>query len=308
MIKPDFTIKETKKDKNLSVFEISPLPQGYGYTVGNALRRVLLTSLPGVAVTEVKISGVRHRFSTLEGLREDILEFILNLKEIRFKYRGEKPVKLTLEKTGPGEVKAGDIKTTADVEVVNKDLVLGHLADKKSKIKAELLLERGIGYLSLDERKSERIGVIPIDAIFSPVRRVNYQVEATRVGRRMDFDKLILEVLTDGTISPSEAIKQSSQILVDFFNQIINPKPSSQKAGNEEKRNSKKVDLEISVEELDLPPKIANALRKGGYKTLKDLIGAKPSDLTKIKNLGQKSVSIIEKVLSQKGLSLKPEK
>ncbi|MGB9911397.1 MAG: DNA-directed RNA polymerase subunit alpha [Microgenomates group bacterium] len=310
MIEPNFTIQETKKEKNLSLFEIAPLPQGYGYTLGSALRRVLLTSLPGTAIVEVKISGVRHRFSTLEGLREDILEFLLNLKKVRFSYKGDKPLKLTLEKSGPGEIKAGDIKTPAEIEVVNKDLVLGYLADKKSKIKAELLVEKGVGYLSLEERTSDRIGVIPLDAIFSPVLKVNYHVEPTRVGRKTDFDKLTLEVLTDGTISPAEALKKSGEILVSFFNQIVKPKkPVNKEEDNNQIANSKDDSLlETPLEDFDLPLKVVNALKKAGYKKVKDLVKATPEQLLKIKNLGEKSVKEIEKVLAGKGLSLNKEK
>jgi len=180
------------------------------------LRRVLLSSLPGAAITQIKISGAKHKFSTLEGLSEDIIDLILNLKQVRFKYEGSKPVKLELEKGGPGEVKAGDIKTLANIQVTNKDLLLANLADKKSKIKVEMTIENGFGYQLAEANKENKLGLIPLDAAFSPVKRVNYQVEATRVGKKTDLDKLVLEITTDGTIKPKEALKSSAKILIAF--------------------------------------------------------------------------------------------
>lgn len=303
MVDPLFQIKKEKETANFGRFVIEPLEQGYGKTLGNALRRVLLTSLPGAAVTRVKITGVKHRFSTLEGLKEDIIEFILNLKQLQIKYEGERPAKLTLEVTGPKEVKAADIKTPAKVEIVNKDHLLGNLADKKSKLKAEMVVELGFGYSPAEERKSEKLGVISIDASFSPVRKVNYQVEATRVGRRTDLDRLIFEITTNGTIKPSEALKQAANILVAYFNQVVSPKkvPKAKKKAAVAPLGM----FELTVEELDLPTRIANALRKGGYGTLGDLTAATRTDLAKVKNLGEKSIKVVEAALAEKRASLK---
>lgn len=305
MLGPVFSIKPKKETADYGEFIIEPLEQGYGHTLGNALRRVLLSSLPGAAVTQVKITGVRHQFSSLEGLKEDIVELILNIKQIRLKYQGEKPAKVRLEAKGQGEVKAGDIKTPAGVEIVNPDLVLAKLADKKSSLKVEMVVESGFGYLPAEERKSGKIGIIPVDASFSPVKRVNYHIEATRVGRRTDLDRLILEITTDKTISPGDALKESAKILAGFFNQAFEPKEVVIEEEKKEELPSEV--LRLTVEELNLPTRIANALRKGGYKTVGDLTAAVAADVAKVKNLGEKSVKIIQAALAEKEVGLKGE-
>ncbi len=304
MIASVFNIKSEQENATFGRFAIEPLEQGFGQTLGNSLRRVLLSSLPGVAITQIKISGVKHKFSTLEGMSEDIIDLILNLKQVKFKYEGEKPVKLELEKAGPGEVKAGDIKTSANVQVINKDLVLANLADKKSKLKVEITVERGFGYQPAETGKENKLGLIPVDAAFSPVKRVNYQVEATRVGQRTDFDKLILEVTTDGTIKPKEALKESAKTLIAFFNQIVNPKKMAVK--EEPKLPVYEEATRLTLEELDLPTRIVNALRKSGYGTVSDLLGIKPGDLAKIKNLGEKSIKTVQAALAKKEVKWEP--
>lgn len=306
MSDPVFQIKIDKETPKEGVFIFEPLEQGYGQTVGNALRRVLLASLPGAAVTFVKIAGVRHQFTTISGLKEDMVELILNIKKLRIRYRGDKPTKITLEATGPGDIKAEEIKTPPNVEIINKELVLGTLADKKSKLGLEMTVEKGLGYSPFEERKSETLGLIPIDAIFSPVIRVNYKVEATRVGRMTNFDKLILEVLTDGIIAPLAAVKESAGILISYFGQIIEPKkPKIEKKG--EAKVSPEV-LKIMVEELALPTRIVNALERAGYKTIEDLVSADRETMTKVKNLGTKSIKIIDAALSEKGVEFSKEK
>ncbi|MFZ5365665.1 MAG: DNA-directed RNA polymerase subunit alpha [Patescibacteria group bacterium] len=300
MIQPIFQIKTEKETKNEGVFILEPLEQGYGQTVGNALRRVLLTSLPGAAVTFVKIAGVRHQFTTIPGLKEDVVELILNIKKLRIRYDGDKPVKINLEVTGPGEILASKIKTPANVEIVNKDLVLGTLADKKSKLQIDLTVEKGFGYSPFEERQSETLGVIPVDAIFSPVLRVNYKVEATRVGRMTNFDKLILEVLTDGTISPLEAVKESTKIIISYFEQILEPKKP--KVEEKEKIEASPEVLRLMIEELSLPTRIVNALEKAGFKTVEDIVSAPRNEISKVKNLGAKSIKIVEAALSEKGV------
>lgn len=303
MINSIFAVKAKKETADQGKFIIEPLEQGYGHTLGNALRRVLLTSLPGAAVTQVKIAGVRHQFSTLEGLKEDMIELILNIKQIRFKYKGEKPAKIKLDAQGPGEVKAGDIKTPAEVKIVNPEHVLGILADEKSKLKVEMVVEKGFGYLPAEERKSETLGVVLVDASFSPIKRVNYKVEAMRVGRRTDLDRLILELTTDKTISPSEALKEAAKILVACFGQIVEPKEVPIEEEKEEELPSEV--LRLTVEELNLPTRIANALRKGGYETVKDLTTASDLDVAKVKNLGEKSIKVIKAALAEKEVGLK---
>lgn len=299
---PIFAVKTEKQGRENGVFVMEPLAAGYGVTVGNALRRVLLTSLPGAAVTLVRITGARHQFSTIPGLKEDVVELVLNIKKLRIKYNGEKPVKARLEATGPGEVKAKKIKAPTGVEIVNKDLVLGTLADRKSKLTCEMTIEKGFGYSPFEERQSRIVGVIPVDALFSPVRKVNFKVEQTRVGRLTNFDRLVLEVETDGTIKPSEAITSSAKILLSYFNQIVSPrKPKREKP--EEKREDLEA-LNLSVQELNLPTRVANALEKGGYKTVANLVESDKKELIKVKNLGAKSIKIVEAALAEKGASL----
>ena len=303
MVDPLFQIKKIKETDNYGQYQIEPLKQGYGHTLGNALRRVLLSSLAGAAVVQVKISGVRHQFSTLKGMKEDIIELILNLKRLDIDYRGDKPVKVTLDAQGPGEVKAGKIKTPAEVKIINKDQVLGNLAEKKSRLKAEIVIENGYGYSPADERVSDKLGVIPIDASFSPVRKVNYRIESTRVGRRTDLDRLIFEIETNGAVKPAEALEKAAEILVAYFQQLVDPQKAPEV--EKEKLSASSAMTDLTVEELDLPTRIANALRKGGYGTMGSLTAASRADLAKVKNLGEKSIKIIEVALAQKDVSLK---
>lgn len=304
MIIPTFQLKTEKESADFGVFVLEPLQPGYGNTLGNALRRVLLNSLPGAAIVQAKISGVKHLFSTLKGLKEDIVEFTFNLKKVRLNYKGNKPIKITLDKTGPGVFTANDFKTPAQVEVINKKLVLGTLADASSKIKGEFLVESGYGYILSEERESTgEIGVIPLDAIFTPIQRVNYHVGATRVGRVTNFDKLTLEIWTDGSILPKEALLEAAKTLTAFFDQVVNPrevvkeeKPSLKEKGSEE--------LLLTVEELELPTRIVNALLKVGIKTVGDLQKAGIKRIAKVKNLGGKSLKIIEATLAQRNVGL----
>jgi DNA-directed RNA polymerase subunit alpha len=278
------------------------LEQGYGFTMGNSLRRVLLTSLTGAAITSVKISGVKHQFSSLKGLKEDIVEFILNLKKVRFAYDGEKPIKATISFKGPGEVKAKDIKVSSEVKIANPELVLAHL-NKGSKIDASMTIERGSGYRSADETETKELGLIPVDAAFSPITRVNYRVEETRVGRLTNYDKLVLEIWTDGTIEAKDALMKSSEILLSYFNQVVNPKKVEKKE-EEKKEDGLGPVGKLSVEEIGLPTRVANALVKAGYETVDDLATAKRAELVKVRNLGEKSVKIIEAALGEKNVSL----
>lgn len=299
MNEPVFEIKEEQKKENYAKFVISPLEQGYGVTLGNSLRRVLLTSLPGAAISSVRISGVKHQFSTLKGMKEDIVEFVLNLKQVRFRYQGDKPVKLTLFVKSPGEVRARDIKTPANVEVANPEVVLAVL-NKGAKLEAEMELTTGSGYSPAEERPTKEIGLIPVDASFSPVFRVNYKIEETRVGRLTNFDKLNMEIWTDGTVSAKETLVNAARILVSYFNQIVSPKavkknevPSPSELGPAGK---------LSVEEIGLPTRVSNALDKAGYSTVEDLVKADKKELVKVRNLGEKSLKIISIALNEKGV------
>ena len=305
MLDPKFSVTVSKETDNYAQITIEPLKQGYGHTLGNALRRVLLSSLPGAAITSVKVKGVNHQFSTLAGMSEDIVQLILNIKTIRVKMKPDlSEATLKLEAKGPGEVTSGQIKGPVGVEITNPEVVLAHLSDKKSTLQIEFKVETGVGYSLAEERKTPTIGIIPVDALFSPVKRVNPHVQATRVGRRTDFDKLTLEIWTDGTISAKDSLDTASQILVEHFQHLINPGEIEDTGEDSIIGKYPNETLSLTVEELDLPTRIANALRKGGYKTVADLQQATKSDIAKVKNLGERSVSLVENALIQKDVSL----
>jgi len=295
-----FNIHEKKIGANHSQFEIIPLREGFGHTLGNSLRRILLIALQGAAITSVKFSGSQHQFTTLPGVREDLVEVVLNLKKVRLSSQSKKPVTVKIDKVGPGQVVAGDIKTSAVVQVANKNLVLAHLADKKAKLVAEMTVEQGFGYSPADERKTLRgtMGLIPIDAIFTPILKVNYSVENTRVGRATNYDKLTMDILTDGTITPKKAIREAAGILAAYFSRVYNPVKKAKKTTKEKPPQVLKLDLA----ELDLPTRTVNALEKGGYKTVGDILGVSSRDLTEVKNLGKKSVALISKILRKQGV------
>lgn len=296
-----FEIIEEEKKKNYSKLAITPLEQGYGFTLGNSLRRVLLTSLPGAAITSVKIAGVNHQFSSLAGMKEDVVEFCLNLKKVRISYTGEKPVSASLKVTTAGEVKASDIKVPAGVEVTNPDLVLAIL-NKGSKLDADLVIETGSGYLPAETRSSKEIGLIPLDASFSPILRVNYKVEETRVGRFTNYDKLTLEVWTDGTIQAKDAVKKAATTLVEYFEQIVTP-VKVEKVKEEVISSDLGLVGKLSVEEIGLPTRVANALSKAGFDTVEALAKADKVELVKVRNLGEKSLKIISAAMGEKGVS-----
>ncbi len=306
MNEPMFEIKTEEERDNYAKFSISPLERGYGYTLGNSLRRVLLTSLPGAAVTSVKIAGVKHKFSTLSGMKEDIVEFVLNLKKVRFSVKEgqDKTIKASISAKGPGEVRAKDIEIGAGVEVVNPDLILATL-NKGSKLEAKLEIETGTGYTSSDERDAKEIGLIPLDAHFSPIKRVNYRVEETRVGRLTNYDKLVLEIWTDGTTAANDALVFAADTLVAYFKQIVSPKKVEKKKEESEDANGLGQAGRLSVEEIGLPTRVANALVKAGYETVTDLAQAEREELVKVRNLGEKSVKIVEAALGEKDIELK---
>ncbi|OGJ21782.1 MAG: DNA-directed RNA polymerase subunit alpha [Candidatus Pacebacteria bacterium RIFCSPHIGHO2_01_FULL_46_10] len=305
MIQPTFTVAEEQKKDGYAKLVLEPLAQGYGHTLGNALRRVMLSSLPGFAITSVKIQGVNHQFTTLEGLREDIVELVLNIKQIRLRSTVNSAVTLKIDVKGKSEVTAKDIEAPAGVEVVNKDLHLASLSDKTG-LHVELTAEPGVGYSMESERRSSTIGIIPVDALFSPVVKVAYSIESTRVGRRTDFDKLVLQVWTNGTIEPKMALEEAAKILVAHFQQVYNPMiVEAVEEGKPVAAGQLGDAMKLTVEELDLPTRIANALRKGGYKTVEDLMKATRGEIAKVKNLGEKSVKTVEDGVNKKGFSLK---
>lgn len=283
------------------IIVIEPLPQGYGMTLGNALRRVLLSSLPGAAITQAKIDGVSHEYSTVKGVKEDVVQILLNLKKIRLQIDGDKPVKLSIEAKGPKEVKAKDIEVPAGVKIANPDQLIATLADNKTKFEVELTAERGIGYVPIEGRRGLGIGTIPLDANFTPIVKVNYKVEATRVGQITNFDKLTFEMTTDGTVTPAAAVKEAAKILTDYFNVLVEQKKTPKKEKTDEEVKPK-IEKNASVEELELSTRITNSLRNAGIETVDDLMNAKKEELVKLKNMGAKSLSDIEEKLKEKGL------
>ena len=300
---PNFSVVEVEADASRSTIVIEALESGYGHTLGNALRRVLLTSLPGTAITKITIDGVAHQFTSYEGMTEDVVELILNLKQVRIKSETDDSGILRLNVKGAKEVTANDIECEAGFEVINKDLYLATLAKGKT-LSIEMVVESGVGYKLSTEIETETVGQIAVDALFSPVIKVSYKVEATRVGRRTDFDKIVFDIETNGSISPLDAIKQAAEILIAQFNQIVNPVI---KEAEEELTSMSPEEVEtmkLTVEELDLPTRIANALRKGGFETVADLTKSPKDEISRVKNLGGKSIDLIEEALSKKGVVL----
>ena len=299
-------IKISEEKDGVGIVVIEPLDQGYGHTLGNSLRRVMLSSLSGAAFTQAKISSVRHQFTTLSGMSEDIIEFILNLKKVRLHLEGDKPVRITLDAKGPGEVKASDLNLPGGVTVANKDQVLAHLSDSKSKLSAVLTAEKGEGYRLAEENRTNEVGVIPIDSQFSPVVKVNYQVEATRVGRLTNFDKLTIEIETDGTVKPSEAIKKAAEILVAQFT-LVSLGETKRKTVVAEAADEPKVSPEIlkmTLEELDLPVRLTNSLKASKVETIGDYLTTPESKLLKVKNFGVKSKEQVEEKLKEVGVNI----
>ncbi len=301
MDNPQFSVQTSPLGDNTVKFVFEPLPQGYGHTLGNALRRVLYSSIKGAAITSIQVKGASHQFTSVEGVREDIVQLILNLKQVRLSYTGDKPTTITLQAKGAGEVKAKQLETPGDVKVANPNLVIAHLADKSSKLELEATVENGFGYSPAEERKSTTLGLIPMDAVFSPVVRVNFTVEATRVGRVTNYDRLVLEVVTDGTVKAADAVATAAQTLVNYFQAIVTPQDGARPATA---ATPKSAGASVSIEELDLPTRIANALQKAGFETVADLLAVPWSELAKVKNLGVKSVKIIEIALKERGINL----
>lgn len=304
MIEPTFKIKEVKNTDDYGEFIIEPLEQGYGHTLGNALRRVLLVSIPGAAVTSVKIAGAKHKFSTIPGLKENVVDLLLNIKGINLRLLDSKDksiVKLSVK--GQHEITAKDLELPEDVEVENKDHYIGSLSDKKAKLDIELTVEKGMGYSLADERSIGTLGVITTDAVFTPIRRVNYEVSATRVGRQTNFDKLTLQIWSNGVIKPREALDQAAKILSSYFLQVFEPKQSKDEAPSQH-AGIPEATLRMTVDELDLPTRIYNSLRNGGVETIGQLLDTPRKELIEMRNMGGKSIGVIEEKLKEKGIEL----
>lgn len=302
----DLNIKIIENKPNYGKFSLSPLPTGYGYTLGNTLRRVMLSSMKGAAITEATIKGVSHQFSSIDGIKEDVVDISMNLKAIKIKKLTDGITKLKISKKGIGEVKASDIEANADVEIINKDQVIATLTSAKSSFEAELLVENGEGFSSVEEREISKVGAMLIDAIFSPVMKVSYEVVPTRVGRKGGLDELIFEVETDGTMSAEEALVESAGILRKFFSKI-NDGPDEEEVVEELTTEQSQMDAEednsILVEELDLPTRTINALKKAKINSVKELLNREFDELSAIKGLGEKSVEDIKKVLDKMNIT-----
>src|SRR5438552_9544315 len=275
-------------------YEIEPLEEGYGVTLGNALRRILLSSLPGAAITAVRIDGIRHEFSDIPHVREDVTEFMLNLKRVRLRYVGNEPIQIELDVAGAREVTAGDVTVPTQVEIVNPDQYLLTINDDDATVHAELTVERGKGYAPIDQRENLDIGTIPIDAIFAPVRRANYVIERTRVGPMTTYERLVLEIWTDGTMSPDEALNESAQILTRHFQQIAEFSGRADTLELPHPTLSTRVlpqqVYDTPIEALDLSPRAYNSLKRAGVSKVGEVLDMTEEDLLNVRNFGRKSL------------------
>jgi DNA-directed RNA polymerase subunit alpha len=309
MEKPRIECVETAENNSYGKFVVEPLERGYGITLGNSLRRILLSSLPGAAVTSIKIDGVLHEFSTVPGVVEDVTEIILNIKGLRLKLHGDEPKTLYIDYEGEGEIKAGDIKTDADVEILNPDLHIATISGS-NRFFMEIAVSHGRGYVSADKNKTQNqpIGIIPIDSIYTPCTKVNYVVDNTRVGQVTDFDRLTIEVWTDGSIAPEEAISLGAKILSDHLNLFINLNDKARETEILVEKGEPARDkvLEMTIEELDLSVRSYNCLKRAGINTVEDLTNKTEDDMMKVRNLGRKSLEEVVQKLEAMGLSLAP--
>ena len=305
MVNPTFKVKEEKIAENHSEFTVEPLEPGYGHTLGNALRRALLTSIPGAAVTSIKISGIKHKFSTIPGVKENVVDLLLNIKGLNFRLLdGSDKGKVLISVKGPKKIVGSDFDLPENVEIANKDHYITSINDKKAKLEMELTVEQGLGYSSAEERRSTQIGLIPTDAVFTPVKRVSYEVSATRVGRQTDLDKLTLSISTNGIVSPKEALGEASKILTSYFLQIHEPKSTISPENISALPSISDNISKLTIDELDLPTRIYNSLRNGGIETLGQLLSTTKKDLISMRNMGNKSIIVIEEKLKEKGVAL----
>ncbi len=299
---------ELGENNRYGKFVIEPLESGFGHTLGNALRRVLLSSLPGAAVTSIQLEGVQHEFSTITGVKEDVVELILNFKELVLKSHSLEPKQVTLTAQGPGEVKASDIVADDEIEIINPDLHLATLSED-GKLDIRLTIGNGRGYVTAEKNKTFNtpIGVIPIDSIFSPVKKVNYTIEDTRVGQITDYDRLTLEVWTNGSLLPDEAISYAAKILSEHLSLFIGLTDQEMPVNfNTPEEDKKEKVLEMTIEELDLSVRAYNCLKRAGINSVGELIERSEEDMMKVRNLGRKSLEEVVKKLGALDLSLRP--
>jgi DNA-directed RNA polymerase subunit alpha len=295
-------LKPVKEEGNKATFAIEPLYSGYGMTLGNSLRRVILSSLGGAAVTAVKIDNVAHEFSTIPGVKEDVVEILLNLKRLRFRVFSDEPQFLMINHTGKGPVTSKDIKTTSDVELVNPDQVIATLDNAKTSLTMELKVEKGRGYAPVESRHDEKleVGMIAVDALYSPIERVRYNVEHTRVGQVTDLDRLVIEIETDGTMTPAEALAQASEVLVQHFS-VLSGNTSQLSAPHGAAGAGESGASKIMVEEINLSPRTTNALLNNDIKTVKDLLRLSDQELRDLKGFGAKAYDEVKNKLAELG-------
>lgn len=308
--KPVIEIVDKKDDETYGRFVIEPLERGYGTTLGNSLRRIMLSSLPGVAVTSVKIEGVLHEFSTIPGVKEDVIEILLNLKGLAAEIYTEEPKVIYIEASEEGEITAGDIIADSDVDILNPEMHIATLS-KGSTLNMEMRIEKGRGYVAADKNKypGMPIGTIPMDSIFSPIVKVNFLVENTRVGQITDFDKLTIDIWTDGTTTPEEALSLAAKVLSEHLNLFINltEHATTVEIMVEKEESEKERIREMSIEELELSVRSSNCLRRANIDTVEKLTQRSEEDMIKVRNLGRKSLNEIKHKLAEIGLSLSQE-
>ena len=310
--RPNIEVVEISEDKKYGKFVVEPLERGYGITLGNSLRRIMLSSLPGAAVSQVKIEGVLHEFSSIPGVKEDVTEIIMNIKSLAIKNSSEtnEPKTAYIEVEGEGVVRASDIQADQDIEILNPDLVIATLSGKDTKLYMELTITKGRGYVSADKNKREDlpIGVIAIDSIYTPVERVNVTVQNTRVGQVTDYDKLTLDVHTNGTLVPDEAVSLAAKVLSEHLNLFINLSENAKNAEVmiEKEDDEKEKVLEMSIDELELSVRSYNCLKRAGINTVEELTNRTSEDMMKVRNLGRKSLDEVLAKLKELGLQLNP--
>ena len=308
--KPKIEIVETSDDNKYGKFVIEPLERGYGITLGNSLRRIMLSSLPGTAVSHVKIKGVLHEFSSIPGVKEDVTEIIMNIKNVVIKNNSDtfEPKQAYIDVVGERVVKAGDIKDDGDIEIVNPDLVIANLSGPDAKLEMELTIANGRGYVSLDKNKEADapIDVIAIDSIFTPVERVNLTVQNTRVGQVTDYDKLTLDVYTNGALAPDEAVSLAANLLVEHLKLFVDLSENARLVDVmvESTTDEKEKVLEMNIDELELSVRSYNCLKRAGINTVQELINKTPEDMMKVRNLGRKSLDEVLAKLKELGLAL----
>ena len=311
--KPRIEIAEKSQDGTYGRFVVEPLERGYGTTLGNSLRRILLSSLPGAAVSNIKVDGVLHEFSTIPGVKEDVTEIILNLKNLAIKNHSDssEPKIAYIETSGEGAVYARDIKVDSDIEIANPDLLIATLSGEKDcKLDIEITITKGHGYVGADKNKrpDQAIGVIPVDSLYTPVRKVNYSVDNTRVGSITDYDRLTLDVWTDGTITPDDAVSFGAKILTEHLSLFVNLSEITKNSEVmlEKEENKKEKVLELTIEELDLSVRSYNCLKRAGINYVEDLANKTEEDMMKVRNLGRKSLEEVLNKMADLGLSFLP--